>query len=158
LRLERHKQYAAISIGSPEFWRESKPDPGSQRQSVLLVNWAESWARAHGQFGCTAHRIELARLDILKLLPELPDQPQALPVSDAENLEPGIPCASDAGRPGIIRARKGLLKAYPPVGRPPRDHGPDVVLNNVNRALGVLDLKDTSRNSVARAASSPRSC
>ena len=93
-----HKQYADLN-GDPEFWREASP-----RQSVLIVNWAESWARAHGMGGCTAHRIELARLDILKLLPKLPDQPQAPP-----GFEDG-PVIDDDDGPEVTRVKAALSK------------------------------------------------
>lgn len=65
---EGRKRRAYPDIGEPAFWMEM--EPGSN-QILLHVNWSESWTRRGGIGGCTVYRIEVAREDVIKMLPAL---------------------------------------------------------------------------------------
>jgi hypothetical protein len=60
-------------IGDPAFWNRyhrDQHDASVPRQVALHVNWNESWASRGGQLGYTFFVIEVARGDVLAMLPD----------------------------------------------------------------------------------------
>jgi hypothetical protein len=106
LHLEYHEEYADLNVGDVQFWREA-----NSQQSLLIVNWRESWARAHGLGGCAAYRIELARLDILK---QLPNQSVVLAPKVAE-------VKRTRKAPTVEVSIEALINRFKPDGKPPAD-------------------------------------
>jgi hypothetical protein len=81
LALEGRELDSALNVGDPNFWIEIEPGRG---QVVLQVDWSESWARRNGMGGYVAYRIELAREDVINLLPVVevePDLKTSKPIS-----------------------------------------------------------------------------